>query len=252
MTSLSKMLNVLNLYGPDSLMLDVDSIAVEMGLSRATAYRYVKELCESGLLTRVGGSYTLGPRIIEMDWMMRQYDPLISNGREIMVELVKTMGLSVFISVFYDGRIINTHIEAPNQQDGFAFGRGRPLPLFRGAQSKILVSFQKSRKLKKLFEEAIETNPEYDFSWKEFSQLTRSIRQNGYCETHDELNLGLTGIAAPIMKAESDDLLGSLAVVGTSSSFELLRREAVIEHVKTAAQAIADKIADDAGVEESE
>ena len=242
MTSLSKMLNVLNLYGPDALVLDVDAIAEKLDLSRATAYRYVKELCDSGLLTRVSGSYTLGPRIIELDWMMRQYDPLISHGREVMADLAKTTGLSVFISVLYDGRVINTHIESASTNAGFSFGRGRPLPLFKGAQSKVLVAHQKGRKLKRLYEDSLEHNDEYDFTWKAFSSLCRSIRQDGYCETHDELNLGFTGIAAPIINQQAEDLLGSIAIVGESSNFELLRREAVIEYAKSAAAQIAAKI----------
>lgn len=243
MTSLSKMLNVLNMYGPDSLVLNVDSIAEKLDLSRATAYRYVKELCESGLLTRVDGSYTLGPRIIELDWMMRQYDPLISNGREIMANLAKTTGLSVFVSVLYDDHVINTHIESSSQKDGFSFGRGRPQPLFKGAQSKVLVAHQKGRKLKRLYEDYLEGNDNYPFTWKEFSALCRSIRQDGFCVTHDELNLGLTGIAAPIINPTTEDLMGSIAVVGESSSFELLRREAVVEYAKHAAKEIAHKVA---------
>ena len=242
MTSLSKMLNVLNMFGPDSLLLDVDSIADGMGLSRATAYRYVKELCESGLLSRVDGQYTLGPRIIELDWMMRRYDPLLSNGRDIISELCKTTGLNVYISVFYDGHIINTYINSPDTEAGFSFGRGQPLPLFKGAQSKVLVSYQKGRKLKKLFHEAIENSDEYDFTWKSFSQVTRSIRQDGYCITHDELNSGLTGIAAPIIKPGTEDILGSIAAVGGTSSFQLLRHEAVVELVKSAANRIAARI----------
>ena len=72
MSSLSKLLNVLDLFGPATLKIDPDTIAERMGLSRATAYRYVKELCDAGLLTRVdAGHYGLGPRVIELDWMMR-------------------------------------------------------------------------------------------------------------------------------------------------------------------------------------
>ena len=242
MSSLSKMLKVLNMFGTESLVLNVDSIAVSMDLSRATAYRYVKELCESGLLIKLDGSYTLGPRIIELDWMMRRSDPLLSNGREIITQLAKSTGLNVFVSVLYDDHIINTYIDSLDKDYGFSFGRGQPLPLFHGAQSKVLVSYQKGRKLKKLFEEGIINDKQYDYSWKEFSQLTRSIRQDGYCHTHDELNTGLTGIAAPIFKIGKDDILGSLAVVGKSSCFELLKEEAIVEHVKNAANKIAHNI----------
>jgi len=242
-TSLGKMLRVLDLFGPESQKLDVESIAQRMELSRATAYRYVKELCNAGLLWRLEGGYALGPRLIELDWMMRQYDPLILSGHESMRELAEKTGLAVFISVYYDGRVINTHVEQPSTELSLSFGRGRPLPVFRGAQSKVLVSHQKGRKLKKIFEEYIETDPAYDYSWKEFSQMTKRIRQDGYCETHDELNLGLTGIAAPIFNSANDDVVGSLAAAGDTANFELLRSEVVIDLVKEYARVIGAKLA---------
>jgi len=104
MSSLSKLLSVLDLFGPQTLKIDPDTIAERMGLSRATVYRYVKDLCDAGLLTRVdAGSYGLGPRVIELDWMMRQYDPILLAGRELMHELSAQTGLAVFASVFMTG-----------------------------------------------------------------------------------------------------------------------------------------------------
>ena len=47
MSSLSKMLSVLDLFGPQRLKIDPDTIAEHMGLSRATVYRYVKDLCDA-------------------------------------------------------------------------------------------------------------------------------------------------------------------------------------------------------------
>lgn len=238
MSSLNKMLNVLNIFGPESLVINVDDIAKKLSLSRATAYRYVKELCDAGLLTRIDTSYTLGPRIIELDWMMRQHDPLISHGREVMADLSKSTGLTVYMSVFYDGHIINTHIESDIKKYGYAFGRGRPLPIFKGAQSKVLVANQKTARLKKIFEEQITPDEDYDLTWKEFNAEAKKIRKDGFCVTHDELNLGLTGIAAPIISKDSDDILGSIAFVGTTSAFELFRLDAVVERLKVATELI--------------
>lgn len=243
MSSLSKTLGVLDLFGPQQLQIDPDTIAARMGLSRATVYRYVKDLCEAGLLTRAGvGSYALGPRIIELDWMMRQYDPILTAGRELMHTLSDETGLAVFASVFYDGRIINTYITKPNDSYHFAFGRGQPLPLFRGAQSKVLVAHQKGRHLQKLFEEKISkdpSNPCSTYSWSEFARVAKKIRKDGYCITHDELNLGLTGIAAPIIDLEDKAVVASLSAVGTTDSFKLLRQETVIDMVIATTRRIA-------------
>lgn len=235
MSSLSKTLGVLDLFGPQQLQLDPETITERMGLSRATVYRYVKDLCEAGLLSRVGaGSYALGPRIVELDWMMRQYDPILIAGREPMQRLAEETGLAVFASVFYDGHIINTYITDPNEQHHFSFGRGHPLPLFRGAQSKVLVAYQKGRRLLKLFEEQISKDPNNPYSsrsWSEFARAAKKIRKDGYCITHDELNLGLTGIAAPIMVMDGKEVVGSISAVGSTDTFKLLRQERVIDLV---------------------
>ncbi|WP_295473338.1 IclR family transcriptional regulator [uncultured Pseudomonas sp.] len=243
MSSLRKTLAVLDLFGPDQLQIDPETIAARMGLSRATVYRYVKDLCDAGLLTRVGaGSYGLGPRIIELDWMMRQYDPILSAGRQEIEALSAETGLAVFVSVFYDGHIINTWITDPSSQHQFTFGRGQPLPIFRGAQSKVLVAYQKGRHLLKLFEDHIAGDPGHPcnhYAWSEFARVAKKIRKNGYCITHDELNKGLTGIAAPIVSLEGKEVVGSLSAVGDTASFKLLRQETVTDMVIETARRIA-------------
>lgn len=239
MTSLNKMLNVLNIFGPDSLVINVDDIAKKLSLSRATAYRYVRELCDAGLLTRFDKNYTLGPKIIELDWMMRQYNPIISQGHEIMAQLSKSTELTVYMSMFCDGHIINTHIESDNKEYTLAFGRGRALPIFKGAQSKVLVANQKAFRLKKIYDEHIAQNEDYDMTWDQFNTETKRIRRNGFCVTHNELNyLSLTGIAAPIFNLENNEIIGSVAFLGTASEFEPTSLVVLVEHLKQATSAI--------------
>jgi DNA-binding IclR family transcriptional regulator len=243
MSTLSKTLALLDFFGPNSLQVNTETVIERTGLSKATVYRHVKDLCDAGLLTRVGsGSYSLGPRIIELDWMMRRYDPILIAGRELMHELVEETRLAAFTSVFYDGRIINTYIVEPSDTFAFAFDRGQPLPLFCGAQSKVLVAYQTGRRLQKLFQEKIAGNPDNPFhslSWQDFSRAAKKIRKDGYCITKAELTEGQTGIAAPIMQQDSKEPAASLCVVGKDDMFNLLRRESVIERVVETADRIA-------------
>lgn len=242
MSSLAKMLSVLDLFGPQSQTLEAGDIEKAIGQSRATTYRYIKELVGAGLLSKLGDGYALGPRIIELDWMMREYDPLILNGQVLMRELSERIGLVTILSVFYNGHVINTHLEQPNRELRLSFGRGRPLPIFKGAQSKVLIAHQKGRRLKQIFERFIAADPAYSYDWSQFSTITRKIRQDGYCETHDELNMGLSGIAAPIFDEEKGDLLGCLAAVGETDSFEMLKSELVSRWVIECAVGIGRRI----------
>jgi len=248
MSTLSKTLALLDFFGPDALRISADSVAERTGLSKATVYRHVKDLCDAGLLSRVGsGSYSLGPRIIELDWMMRQYDPILIAGRDLMQKLSEETRLAVFSSVFYDDRIINTHIVEPTESFAYYFGRGQPIPLFWGAQSKILVSYQKARRLHKIYQQKISVNPDHPYhqwTWRDFSRAAKKIRKDGYCLTSNELTGGLTGIAAPILQPGSKDVVGSICVVGGEDRFALLRNESLIERVIETANRIAANLGD--------
>lgn len=237
-SSLSRILNVLNLFNPNRLVIDSDVIAQEFGLSRTSSYRYLKELCEAGLLAKRGpGGYVLGPRLIELDWMMRKYDPILSNGRAYIEQLSQRTGLTVFVSAFYDNKIINTFILSPSNDMNYTFGRGRPLPLFRGAQAKVLTSHQGIKKIKELYEEIIQHDPMNYYSLEEILKHAKQIRKDGFCITNNELNVGQTGIAAPIfLDMESKDIHTSISVVGSYEQFELLRQETIIEILLDTAQ----------------
>lgn len=250
MSTLNKTLAILDFFGPGSLQVSAETILDRTGLSKATVYRYIKDLCDAGLLTRVGsGSYSLGPRIIELDWMMRQYDPILIAGREAMHQLAEETRLAVFSSVFYDDRIINTYIVEPNEKFSYRFGRGQPIPLFSGAQSKVLISYQNGRRLRKLFEAKIAGNQDHplrDWSWGDFVRATNRIRKDGYCVTSNELTGGLKGIAAPLLPPGTKEAVGSICAVGTEETFALLRDESVIERVIDTADRIAANLAEGA------
>ena len=251
MSTLRKTLALLDFFAPDSLQVSAETITERTGQSKATIYRHLKDLCNAGLLTRVGGgSYSLGPRIVELDWMMRQYDPILMAGRELMHRLAEETRLAVFSSMFYDDRIINTYIVEPNEAFAFHFGRGQPMPLFWGAPSKVLVSCQSGRRLQQLFHEKIAgdpDNPSHGWSWQEFSRAARRIRKDGYCITTGELTEGLTGIAAPILPHDGREAVASLCVLGDENRFALLRRESVIERVVDTARCIAANLTAPAG-----
>ncbi|MFW1755649.1 IclR family transcriptional regulator [Acinetobacter sp. RIT698] len=230
-SSLARILNVLNLFGPEQLEIDAELIAQKFDLSRTSSYRYIKELCDAGLIVKRGpGGYALGPRVIELDWMMRKYDPVLSTGRPYLENLSQITGLTVFVSAFYDSKIINTFILSPNNDMHFSFGRGRPLPLFRGAQAKVLTSYRSIKKIKQLYEAQISKDPLNIYSLEDVLKISKNIRKNGYCATNNELNVGNIGIAAPIFSDfDSKEVTHSVCVVGSDQQFNLLRQETIIE-----------------------
>ncbi len=68
MSTPDRMLSILDLFRDDTIAVFQEDVMEHLECSRATAYRYLKSLTESGLpASTAGGAYVLGSRIIELD-----------------------------------------------------------------------------------------------------------------------------------------------------------------------------------------
>ena len=242
-SSLSRMLGTLQFFSRAEPVLSAETIAERAGVPTSTAYRYVKQLTNAGLLIRWKGGFALGPRIMELDLQIRECDPLIVAAAGPMVDLAKQTGLDVLLSKLYGQKIITVHIETGGSSRTLNFGRGRPLPLFRGSNSKAIVAFLPAARMRKLHEEA-RANGESDPSgrdWQTFYDRMLSIRKAGYSLTKGELNSGIEGISAPIFGAERD-VIGSLTLIGDLGRMAMLREEALIEVVQKTTAVISQSL----------
>ena len=85
MSSPQRMLAVLDLFTAEHPTWVIDDMMEALGYARATGYRYVKDLVDAGLLQKVSvGHYALGGRIIELDYQLRQTDPVLQAARKVM------------------------------------------------------------------------------------------------------------------------------------------------------------------------
>lgn len=110
LSSLGRMLSVLDLFSDQQLTWTAEGITEALQLSLPTGYRYLKMLVDAGLLQRAAGSqYTLGPRIIVLDHYIRMADPVLKHGVPFMAELVEKTGFDCVISGLYGQQVLDTH-----------------------------------------------------------------------------------------------------------------------------------------------
>lgn len=240
MSSLKKMLSILDLFDEERPTVYFDDIIKELNISVPTGYRYLKELCDSGLLAKSAGtSYIIGPKIIKLDRQIRTTDPIIATGKYIMKELVEITGCEVYLSNIYNDEILNVHSELPTEQTVVSYSRGKPHPIYLGATSKIIIAHLSKARLTKIYndykEEICQAGLGKD--WKEFQTNLNEWRKNGYCMTHGELTEGITGISAPVFFHEQ--IIGSLTLILPTSRIEVFNVEKLIALLKDAAEKIS-------------
>jgi DNA-binding IclR family transcriptional regulator len=202
MAKFARMLDVLDLYSEAVTLLTAEEVAALLQLSRPTAFRYMRELSTAGFLANYSGRYSLGARIITLDYRIRNSDPVLQEAKGVMRSLCVETACSTFLCRMYNDDIVHVHHEADYDDRSInVFGRGRPLPLFRGSASKAMLAFLPKARLKKLYE-LHRGEPDVVAiarDWPGFLAYYQAIRNAGSYLSDQEVDKGTIGIAAPIL-----------------------------------------------------
>ena len=238
MSSLERMLAILDLFTATVAMLTAEDIAARLDYSRPTAYRYVRVLVTAGLLVRMPQGYSLGPRIIELDWHIRRFDPVLAVSRPIIASLARSTGCDVTQMAMYGERIVTIDHEVGTEPRAIGFGRGRPVPLFRGAPSRAIIAFLPRARLKRLYERHLaELSPELrQRGFIGLYDLMQQVRRTGYAVSIGELEPENVGIAAPLRVGAM--VSGSLCLVLTTVRYLTANQELLAAMVVDAARRI--------------
>lgn len=210
------MLAVLALFTVEEPEWTVEAAAEKLRVSATTAYRYFKQLTQAGLVSPVSGaSYALGPAIIQMDRQIQICDPMLNAARSVMVDLIQyaAEGTTVLLCRLYHDRVMCVHqVMGRGPQLPVSYERGRLMPLFRGATSKIILAHLPARMLKSLFARhaADIVKAGLGATWDEFRRASAGLRRAGVTVSRGEIDSGRVGIAAPIFDRDRA-ILGSLS-----------------------------------------
>jgi DNA-binding IclR family transcriptional regulator len=172
--SLERVLAVLEVFSEERLEWTSEDLMRELGYSRPTLYRYLKILKDAGFLmsTRNSG-VTLGPKVVEMDYLTRRSDPLVLLGAPYLKQLTADHSCP----------------------------RGRPMPLGRGAIARSILALLPRPRLLPLIERnladlrAVGLGDTADDVLKSL----RKVRKTGFCVAYGEVTPGAVGIAAPVV-----------------------------------------------------
>ena len=238
--SLSRALAVLDLFDAAHPTWTAEAIGDALRCSAPTGYRYIRELLAAGLLRRLqGGRYALGPRIILLDYTMRQADPYLRAAVPEMAELARRSGCDCVLTARFGDQFLDTHRESGSAPLTLAFGRGRPRPPFLGAAPKVILSTQPTAWLRKFYEAHAADAAEAGLGseWKAFRSALAEIRRRGHYLSIGELEPQLGAIAVPL-PAAGPDAGSALALAAARERFELMNLPLLVELLRGAAERI--------------
>lgn len=218
MATADKVLSILGLFTIEQPKWTVDAIASALNLSGSTAYQYVRSLVDAGLLiSDKGGRYTIGPAVIEMDRLMRRFDPLIHEAQaplRALVEASEGEAIGLLCRVYRLRVMCVDQVVRHAPAAAISYERGRPMPLTRGAASKSILAHLGTRTLRRFYDSdpAGIAAAGLGEGWEAFRRTMRQMRKAGVLVTIGELDPGMMGISAPVFDGQGD-VLGSIGLV---------------------------------------
>lgn len=199
--SLERMLGILNVFDERHPEWTPDELIGRLGYSRPTLYRYLRTLKDAGLVVSINqANYMLGPKIVEMDFLLRKADPLVLEGQPLIEELAARYPGTAFLSRWYRDRVLCVASVRTSEEAVSSYPRGRPMPVGKGATSHAILAFLPRRQAVPLIDSRLEVFREIGFGGDREAVLQRfrAIRRDGFCIARGQVTPGVVGTAAPV------------------------------------------------------
>jgi DNA-binding IclR family transcriptional regulator len=217
MSSLDKMLGLLDLFTMERPVWSSEDLIAHLSAPASTCYRYLKVLHSSGYLARVAnGSYVLGPRIMELDRVSRESDPVYVAGSAVAQRLSLETGHNSLLCVLFSDSLMCVQQSRGRDVPDRLFDRGQRRPLIAGASAKCVIAQLPMHQLRILYGRQTDAIAKVGLGkdWEEFKLKLRLIRQAGYSMTVGDYNPGIVSVGAPIFN-QAGEVLGSLALAAS-------------------------------------
>lgn len=240
MANANRLLRILSLFDLSRPVITPEWLVEQLGVSRASVYRDLGQLAGAGMFERVPDrGYVLGPRVVELDRQIRLADPLLQAAEEPLGRLAEETGGTVLLCRFHGNKVMCIHqatcLQGRNPALTVSYERGRAMPLYRGATSKIILAYLPQARLRQLWATEQKTLVAAGFP-DDFDQLSDrlgAIRADGYFTTGGEVDTEAMGFALALQ--DGGHLLGSLSIVTPAASVSTTFRNTTLARLQRAA-----------------
>ena len=193
----------------------VTEIAAELGVHKSTAFRLVATLEQHGMVEQNEdrGKYRLGVGVLRLAGATTARLDVVQEARPICRQLAAATGETVNIAVLSESSALYLDQVAGSSALQSHNWVGQHIPLHATSNGKVLLSGLEGDRLG----EVLRRLPSYtDATITRKSKLRQElerVRADGYAVAVDELEVGLSAVAAPIRNAHGD-VIASMSVSG--------------------------------------
>jgi DNA-binding IclR family transcriptional regulator len=233
---------ILEAFTEDRVEWSTSDLARSIGLPIPTTHRLLGALKRLGYLTRDEDTkrFRLGGAALRLGDRGRALNDLRTIAVVPLRQLSEAASETALLTVLNPERNRSVCVERveTNQALRLSVEPGRLLPLHAGASQKALLAFMPEQEVEQLLDRPLErlcTSTITDR--RSLARELEIVRERGWASSHEETNVGVWGLAVPVISGT--DVVCAVGIAGPSPrlSGEVIR--ASLEKVHDAAQSVA-------------
>lgn len=223
---LDRLMTVLETVALAGRPVSASEIVTATALPRPTCYRLIQSLADQRLLDEAEpGRYVTGTRLLRLALHGQPDQDISARAAPILQEAAENFGDAVFLSRFRNKGVEIIHVETPKDAKAAFIHPGLGFrPMHACSCSKAIAAFAEDA-----FREDILTGPLRAYTERtktdpeDLRTEFNTIRDKGFAECVEEIEVGITSVAAPIQVGGLGAVL-SIGAIGSIRRFTVDRR----------------------------
>lgn len=207
--------------GPE---LGVSDVSRALGLKKATTHRLLASLLRRGLVAQdpVSRRYRLGIKLWELGSLATSQVDWVDRVKPYLQHLTDVSGETTHLAVLHDGQVLYVDKVESSRSFRMPSQVGRRLPVHCTGVGKALVAFLPDEVLKGIVtrrgmpQMTAHTVTELPVLRRDLA----TVRERGYAIDNEEIDEGLTCIAAPI-RDHTSHVVAAISIAGPTSRLKL-------------------------------
>jgi DNA-binding IclR family transcriptional regulator len=247
--SVDRALTILELLAEDG-ELGVTEMAKTLGVHKSTVSRLVATLEEHGLVEQISdrGQYQLALGVVRLAGAARGRLDIVTESRQVSRELAARTGETVNLVIL--AGLETLYLDQASSLSALQIHNwlGKRNPVYATANGRVLLAWLPPTEIEQIIDRLVESNGAFERHTEKtitdpeaLLGILASVREQGYAVAVDELELGLTAIAAPI-RGNSGTVIASMSVSGPSFRLTPDRIAAAIPPLLAAAAEVSTRM----------
>jgi IclR family transcriptional regulator, KDG regulon repressor len=236
--SLQKALRILVYMGENAPEAGVTQLASELGLTKATVHRLLNTMERFELIERNAESerYRLGLKLHQLGNKAVESRTLRSEAHRLLLEMAQRSRETVSLALPTPGGVICLdRFDSPHTIITVRTPIGAMFPAHCTASGKAALAYMSEDDINEIARKrGLHSYTQFTITQlPELKENLRLIRQRGYAVDHQELERGLSGVAAPVLGAH-ERVIASVGIAGPTLRFrgkELAQKVSLVTEI---------------------